>query len=369
VRAAEEFEFSLARPADEPEIRRLVGSIPMPGAVTIRFEREPDYFLGCPIMGDPCDVLIARHLPDGELAGLMCRSERRAFVNGRETRIGAIGQIRIDERFQGKWLLQRGWRELGLLGSPDLVYVGVIARDNPRARGTLVGRRPPGALAASRIAGMTTFALVLHRFQPSAVRSCRIERGSPDTIEQVVAFLRACGARRQFFPAYRVEDFAGGAATRGLELDDLSVARRGGSIVGVMGTWDQSAYKQDIVQAYGPSLGRLRPAYDIGAGLIGARPLPAPGEPIRSAFAAFVCVADDDPLVFRSLLRATCARARARGLAFVTIGLTDDDPLLGAVGRWPRITYRSDLFVLSWSRRDPAADLDRRVPYVEIATL
>lgn len=367
--AGEEFEFSLARAADEPEIRRLVGATPMPGAVTIRFEREPDYFLGCPIMGDPCDVLVARHLPDGELAGIMCRSERWAFVNGRETRIGAIGQIRIDERFQGRWLLQRGWRVLGLLGPPDLLYVGVVARDNPRARGTLVGRRPPGALAATRLAGMTTFALVLYGFQPSAIRGCTIERGSRATIEEIVAFLRAAGSRRQLFPAYRIEDFVGGTATRGLELEDLSVARRAGSIVGVMGMWDQSAYKQDVVHAYGPGLRRLRPAYDLAARVIGAHPLPAPGEPIRSAFAAFVCVADDDPDVFRSLLRATCERARARGFAFVTIGLADHDPLLRAAGRWFRITYRSDLFVLSWSRSDPAAGLDGRVAYVEIATL
>jgi hypothetical protein len=216
---------------------------------------------------------------------------------------------------------------------------------------------------------MTTLALILHRFQPSAIRGCTIERGSPGTIEEVVAFLRAVGSRRQLFPAYRVEDFLGGAATRGLELEDLSVARRRGSIVGVMGMWDQSAYKQDVVHAYRPSLRRLRPVYDLAAGMVGAQPLPAPGEPIRSAFAAFVCVADDDPDVFRSLLRASCGRARARGFAFVTIGLTDQDPLLAAVGRWPRITYRSDLFVLSWSRRVSAAELDGRVPYVEIATL
>jgi hypothetical protein len=366
---AEEFAFSLAGPADEPEIRRLVGATPMPGAVTIRFEREPDYFLGCPIMGDPCDVLIARHLPDGELAGLMCRSERWAFVNGRETRIGAIGQIRIAERFQGRWLLQRGWRAFGRLGSPDLLYVGVVARDNPRARGTLAGRRVPGAPAVTRLAGMTTLALVLHRHQPSAIRGCTIEPGSRATIEEIVAFLRVSGARRQLFPAYRVEDFVRGAATRGLELEDLSVARQGGSIVGVMGMWDQSGYKQDVVHAYGPSLRRLRPAYDLAARVIGSRSLPAPGDPIRSAFAAFVCVADDDPDIFRSLLRATCERARALGFAFVTIGLTDDDPLLPAARRWLSIRYRSDLFAHSWSRHDPAADLDGRVPYVEIATL
>jgi hypothetical protein len=89
-----DFVFSLAGPADEPELRHLVGSTPMPGSITVRFEREPEYFLGAGIMGEVCQVLIARHR-SGELAAVVCRSERQAFINGLETRIGAIGQVRI----------------------------------------------------------------------------------------------------------------------------------------------------------------------------------------------------------------------------------------------------------------------------------
>jgi hypothetical protein len=55
------FDLRWATPDDEPDIRALVGSVPMPGAVAVRFAREPDYFLGAAIMGDPCDVLVARH--------------------------------------------------------------------------------------------------------------------------------------------------------------------------------------------------------------------------------------------------------------------------------------------------------------------
>ena len=48
----DDFVFAIAGPEDEPEIRRLVGATPMPGPITLRFEREPDYFLGCTVMGD-----------------------------------------------------------------------------------------------------------------------------------------------------------------------------------------------------------------------------------------------------------------------------------------------------------------------------
>ena len=62
------------------------------------------------------------------------------------------------------------------------------------------------------------------------------------------------------------------------------VAWRDGGIVGVLGSWDQSGFKQEILADEGPRLRRLRPAYDLLARAIGARPLPHPGEPIRTAF-------------------------------------------------------------------------------------
>ena len=121
--------------------------------------------------------------------------------------------------------------------------------------------------------------------------------------------------------------------------------------------------------AYGPGLARVRPVYDLAARAIGGRPLPRPGEPIRQAFAALTCIVDDDPAVLDALLRRTAERARARGLAFVMLCLADDDPLLQPARRALHLTYRSDLFVLSWAGPERLAVLDGRIPYIEAATL
>jgi hypothetical protein len=370
--AADAFEVRLATPADEPEIRALVAATPMPGAVAIRFAREPDYFLGATIMGDPCDVVVVRDLRDGRLAGFGCRAERRAFVNGRETRIGYIGQIRAADGYRGRWLVQRAIAWLREHGPPGMLYVGVVARENPRARELLVGRRAPGAPRRMRLAGLTTCAILLRPRRPPRVPRVTIEPGSPGAIREIVSFLREEGPRRQLFPAYSVEDFAGGRALRGLAPEDIAVARRAGAIAGVMAAWDQAAYKQDVVDAYGPRLRRLRPAYDLLARAIGARQLTPPGKAIPLAFAASLAVAGDDPAVMRLLLDACAARARERGKAFLMLGLADDDPLLVVARRWLHVTYRSDLFALAWETGEEGAllaALDGRVPYIEIATL
>jgi hypothetical protein len=183
-----------------------------------------------------------------------------------------------------------------------------------------------------------------------------------------VGFLRAQGARRQLFPAYSVEDFTDGRTLRGLAPEDLAVARRDGRIVGVMAAWDQAAYKQDLVAAYGPSLRRLRPLYHAAARALGARPLTPPGSAIPLAFAACTAVADDDPAVLRGLLAACAERARQRGKAYLMVGLADEDPLLPVVRRWLHVTYRSDLFTIAWDGATVPIP-DRRIPAIEIATL
>lgn len=367
-RPMDAFEVRLATPADEPEIRALVGATAMPGAVAVRFAREPDYFLGATIMGDPCDVVVVRDRRSGRLAGFGCRAERRAYVNGREERIGYIGQIRAAEGYGGRWLVQRAMAWLRASGHTDLLYSGVVARENPRARELLVGRRAPGLPMRTRLAGITTCAILLRPRRPPRVPGVALEEGAAGSLPEIISFLRREGPRRQLFPVYTVDDFAGGRSMRDLSPEDLAVARRGGEIVGVMAAWDQAAYKQDVVAWYGPTLRRLRPAYDVAARLLGARPLTRPGEAIPLAFAACTAVADDDPAVMGVLLASAADRAHRRGKAFLMLGLADEDPLLAVARRWLHVTYRSDLFTLAWDGAEVPVP-DGRVPYVEIATL
>ena len=65
-----EFTFDLATPADDLAIRLLLADNPVPGQISLTYEREPNYFLGCDVMGHFCQVLVARHLPSGQVAAV-----------------------------------------------------------------------------------------------------------------------------------------------------------------------------------------------------------------------------------------------------------------------------------------------------------
>jgi hypothetical protein len=147
----------------------------------------------------------------------------------------------------------------------------------------------------------------------------------------------------------------------GLHLEDICIARRNGRIAGVMGVWDQSAYKQNVVRSYSGWM-RLAAAID--------HRLPKTGEKIRNGYATFVCIAGDSAIVFEELLADVLQRSAARGLEYLLMGLDENDPLVSTARRHPHILYRSRLFLAEWPDGPQLhAQLDRRPCYVELATL
>jgi hypothetical protein len=133
-----------------------------------------------------------------------------------------------------------------------------------------------------------------------------------------------------------------------------------------MGLWDQSGYKQTIVQQYNGALRWQRYIYNVGLRLAGARPLPRPGKHLHAVYAGFICVRDNDPDIFCLLLHQAYNMAVMRGYAYLMVGLTEHDPLLSVVRKYAHIAYHSRLYMGSW---EDLPQLDDRLPYVEIAML
>lgn len=368
-----EFTFDLATPADDEAILRLLRENPIPGSVSVSYERSPSYFLGCEIMGDCHQTLVARHLPSGEIAAVAGRSLRRMYVNGQVETVGYLGQLRVDRRYRSRWLVSGGFRFLRELHEDGKTsgYLTTIIEGNREAEGVLVSRARRHFPTYRPLDRIHTLALHVRPGSTPAMNSCEVRRGGEIDLDDIVAFLNNYGAGRQFFPACVTEDFAAEARrTRGFRPDDFRVAVRKGRIAGVMGLWDQSSFKQTVVHGYGGFLRCGRFLYDGYARLRGFRPLPRPGETIPMGYAALSCIAENDPGIFDLLLRHVLAEARNRGLAFVMLGLAERDPLLATARRRPHIPYCSRLYSVGWDNGSEFHDrLDTRISHVELATL
>jgi hypothetical protein len=356
-----EVAFELATREDDAGIRRLLAANPVPGKIRIRYEREPDYFAGCATMG-ATQVLVAR--ANDQVVGVACRSIRPMFINGERADVGYLGQLRVDPRYHGRWLVLRGFRKLHDLHrqSPPRGYVTTIIEGNDEAEGVLV-RLARGPMPRYRkLDRLMTLAL------PTA-GAARVDAvPSTKSLGDIVTFLQSEGRRKNFFPVYEEQSFSDGT-TRGFDPRDFIVIQRAGAILGVAGLWDQSSYKQSVVDAYDPLTRAARPFYNTAAKLLHRPALPKPGSALKFAYGSFFCVRDDDAAVAHTLIERLLATARERRFDHLLLGFAESDPLLAAACTFRHIAYPAGIYTVAWDDGTFHDELDPRPRYLEIASL
>jgi hypothetical protein len=204
--------------------------------------------------------------------------------------------------------------------------------------------------------------------KPPLTHDFTVVRGSMELLPEIVACLNRNHQRRQFAPHYEVEQFAVGP--RGFKVEGFYVARRKNAVVGVVGKWDQTSFKQTVVTAYHGKTRLLRPAYNFASSLAGGPTYPPAGAPVKFFYASFIAIDDDNVAVFRGLLRELYNDHVGSGYNYFLVGLHEKDPLGTALEDFYLTPFAARLFAVHFA--DGAELFDRlndAVPYVEIASL
>ncbi len=361
--------FGLATPADDAACRRLLRENPMPGAISISLEREPDFFADAAQPGEARQTIVARE--HGRIVCIGTCAVRLRFVNGEARRVGYLGGLRLDADCAGRFdILRQGYacfRELQEAAPADYYFTS-IAADNYRAR-RLLERNRRGLPAYEFIGEFVT--LLLSTKSNSAFRADSAQTPSriacADDVPQLATTLNQHNRSYQLAAHWteaqlralvplglRAEDFFGGGS------DESSA---------VTALWDQRGFRQTVIRGYSSGLAFLRPAYNLCARLVGRPQLPAPGTTLSVAVTpAFTAVQPADACKLTAQLQAVANR---RGIALLTLGFAPDDPRLNFIRQHFRCReYRSRMYLVRWpGLGGAAAELDGRILSPEVALL
>jgi hypothetical protein len=367
-------EFTVATAADDPDLRMLLRSNPMPGEISLTLEREPDALAAAAISGDAHHTIIARDRARGRPVGMGGRSVYGGFLNGRPCRIGYLSQLRVERAYRGRIrLLSEGYQLIrSLRGRDELPFdLTTIVADNHAALRVLgAGLRDLPTYRA--LEPFTTFVLPLWRRRRTKwSRDFRIERGSVETIREIADCLERNRRRFQFAPRWTARELQAPERTRGLSPGDFFLARASGTVIGCLALWDQSSFKQIVVHSYGPAMRRWRPWVDLCSRVVGTPRLPPPGLPIPHVFVSHVAVDDDRPDVFSALFVHASNDARVRGHACLVAGFAERHPFLGVLRRAYRAwSYSSIIYAVQWDGGTTADEaIDGRIPHLEVGLL
>lgn len=154
----------------------------------------------------------------------------------------------------------------------------------------------------------------------------------------------------------------------GLDISSYRLARsRHGELLGFVAAWDQRSFKQLTVVGYSRRMAAVRKAFNLLAPVLGAEPMPAPGQPLRCATMLHVCVPADRPEVLRALLIDAHNDLRHSDCSFVNIGLDVTDPLSSALGGLFAQPTDVNAYVLAQRSGLAPEPLDGRPLHYEIA--
>ena len=368
TREATGVEVRIATRADEAALRGALRRLVIPGEIRVTFEREPDFFDACAIHGDT-QVIVASDRTSGAVVGLGARSIAPAYVNGVARDIGYLSDLRLEPSHRNGMLVARGYRLLRELhgdGRASL-YTSVIFASNQVAL-EMVSTARAGLPRYHDLGIVRCPGINIERRLGTFAADVDVCRARPAMLADIVACLNRNNARRQFAPVHRERDFIPGGRWQEFSFDDCHVALRGNRMVGVLGVWDQRAFKQTRIAGYAAHLGAGRPLANLWRWWSGAPGYPRPGEYLRYACISFAAADEDDPRVMRALLRAAYNDQVGRDRLYLMMAAHQRDPWLPVIEEYRRTPFDARLFCVAFD--DDAIDaLDGRVPHVEAALL
>jgi hypothetical protein len=406
--------FSVATEQDEGEIRSLLRDTPMPGRISLSFEREPNFFADPNFPSEIKQTIVARDR--GQLVCVGSCAIRPRYVNGKPRLVGYLGGLRLDARCAGRFsILRRGYgffHQLQHDGPADFYFTS-IAADNQGAR-TFLERGLAGMPRYEFICEFVT--LVISTLVWRKSRSMTRNVVCPDSLDELLGFLNEHNSAYQFAPYWSAEElltlheppiqhaaptelgtgsgdigsYRHGAPTElftavhgpnacakrnepfqepGLHASNLCVVRNDQQLQACGALWDQRQFKQVVVRGYSTVLAKVRPALNFFSSLTRQPRLPAVGETLSIAFASHLASKTDASLLH--LIQQLANSARRRGIELLTLGFASNDPRLEIIRQNLRChQYRSRLYVVSWPGiGGTARELDNRLLAPEVALL
>ena len=355
----ERIEFRLATQADNDGILQLMHSIVMPGDIELIYMKSPDFFKAVTTQGKTQQVLVACR-EDGKIVATGVRALRRATVNGEAQTIGYLGELRIAPEARRLRVLFNGYKAMKALmtDGQSLLHITTIVEGNRNAKVALTWKNKYSTIPNYVDLGLLKTYFI---FPFLWKRRCKydIEHGSLANLDAIVDFITAKAKERQFYPVYTRGEFL---ALPDFHIEDFHVVREGGSIVGVGALWNQTGFKQMLVNKYNGTMKLLKRLF--------SRFLPDEGEVIANACLSFVAIQDDRAEVLEALLAHIYNDLRKTKVRYFMVCLHERDPLNAAVRHFPKLTYRSRLYAADYAdEKAIRSRIDNRVPYVEVATL
>jgi predicted N-acetyltransferase YhbS len=331
-------EIRQASEADNDELIALTRMTPMDGAISLRIDREPDFFALLRLRGKS-KVFVAVRGP--QVIGCISAALRTAYISGVPETIAYIGDMKVHPSFSGSLVAVRLIRALEAdlrLNGIDLCFC-VAADGNHRVMPLFEGRL--GMPRWVRLGRFLVNGLVPSPFT-SHSKYYSIDAAQAADMPAITTLLDRFHRTRQFAPQLAEDEIAQTLSNSPEEpFPRTFVARRGHRVVATLTLCDTAPVKRNVLlNAPVPLKAALALLRVVAAPFPGFR-VPRMGQALRLLTSRYAACQDGHHPALEALLSLARAEAFRHGFSFLMLGLHESDPLRSLVRGIPRFTFSS----------------------------
>jgi predicted N-acetyltransferase YhbS len=324
----------LASESDNADLRALGRETPMTGAVSLRIDREPDFFELLRLRGGGATFVAS---DKGRVIGCVSATFRDVYVDGSPQRLAYLGDLRVSPIFGGSRAAFELIRSVAGFVKDSGVDIGfcVVASGNERMLSLLATDRP----GMPRMEGVGEFIVshILPSSRDIVSRDCEVEEMDPQHTDEV------CRLCNEVNMKYQLGLVITQSQLRANGIRTLT-ARRKGVLVATASSFDAQEAKQNVLLRMPRLLGyglrvaqRLNPAYRA----------PTSGQSIRTLYLrCFACIPGEEAAL-GLLIHHVRREAFQRGCACVCVGMHRRDRTRRALRLLPRYGVKAEGFVSS----------------------
>jgi predicted N-acetyltransferase YhbS len=346
------------RPADEADnegLLALTRIAPMAGTISLRIDRDPDFFALLRLRGTSKVFVAAR---GRQVIGCVSAALRTAYISGVPEPIAYIGDMKVHPSFSGSPVavrlvkaLEADMRRAGI----DLGFC-VVANGNHRVMPLFAGR--VGTPRWVPLGRFLVNGLVPWPFKGYS-KGYTIDSAQAADLAAIATLLDRFHRSRQFAPQLQEDEIA---QTLSASLEQpfprTFVARRGQWVVATLTLCDTGRVKRNVLVHAPGSLKVALALLGVATAPFPGFPVPRMGQALRLLSVRYAACEDGHHAALQALLAMARTEAFRHRFTFLMLGLHERDPLRSLVRGIPRFTFSSQAFATSLG---DAVGLEKRV--------
>jgi hypothetical protein len=255
---------------------------PHSGNMSLKLSYGPDIWKSLQVLGNKNEItIIYDKLNERVVATAIC-SLSNVYFHGKLIKLLYVSGLKVGLSYRNTIVvvkLLKSFKSYWLKAGVELILFSVFSSNNSVI--DIFSRKSKVLPLAFKAGELNTYVFKKRILPCQAKPDFKISFAQQSDVADILQFIELEGMKRSNMPKYTAHELLEGSGLlEGFDLSELAIARYNKEVIGIMGLWDQTRYRQWLVTNYSNMIGFIRPMINVVASLIGYPRLP----PVNNSF-------------------------------------------------------------------------------------